>query len=151
MQMSSTDKRPHFSSHGKRERESGGGGRGERGVAPLPPRAPLSLSQVALTALHKHAWIPTLPAGEEELLGQGEHEPLPAASLYVPTPHDTHAPPLGPVYPALHKHAWIPTLPAGEEELPGQGEHEALPAASLYVPAPHATHGPSSGPVYPCT
>ena len=38
----------------------------------------------ALTALHKHAWIPTLPAGEEELLGQGEHETLPATALYVP-------------------------------------------------------------------
>ena len=45
---------------------------------------PFPLSQVALTALHKHAWIPTLPAGEEELLGQGEHETLPATSLYVP-------------------------------------------------------------------
>jgi hypothetical protein len=94
--------------------------------------------------------MPTLPAGEEELPGQGEHEALPAASLYVPAPHgeheampaaslcvpaphDTHAPPLGPVYPALHKHAWISTLPAGEEELQGQGEHEAMPAASLYV------------------
>jgi hypothetical protein len=32
---------------------------GEEGPAPLPPRAPLPLSQVALTALHKHAWIPT--------------------------------------------------------------------------------------------
>ena len=33
---------------------------------------PFPLSQVALTALHKHAWIPmtTLPAGEEEWLGQ---------------------------------------------------------------------------------
>ena len=59
---------------------------------------------------------------------------MPADSLYVPAPHDTHAPPWGPVYPALHKHAWMPTLPAGEEELLGQGEHEALPAASLYVP-----------------
>ena len=79
-------------------------------------------------ALHKHAWISTLPAGEEELPGQGEHEALPAASLYVPAPHDTHAPPLGPVYPALHKHAWIPTLPAGEEESLGQSVHEAAPS-----------------------
>jgi hypothetical protein len=108
---------------GRRERE----GREEK------ERKSLLLSPLALTALHTHAWMPTLPAGEEELQGQGEHEALPAASLYVPAPHDTHAPPLGPVYPALHKHAWISTLPAGEEELLGQGEHEALPAASLYV------------------
>jgi hypothetical protein len=92
--------------------------------------------------LHKHAWISTLPAGEEELPGQGEHEALPAASLYVSAPHVTHAPLLGPVYPTLHKHTWISTLPAGEEELPGQGENEALPAESLYVPVHH--HAASS-------
>ncbi len=68
-------------------------------------------------ALHKHAWISTLPAEEEELPGQGENEALPAASLYVSAPHVTHTPPFGPVYPTLHKFAWISTLPAGEEEL----------------------------------
>ena len=57
---------------------------------------------------------------------------MPAASLYVPAPHDTHAPPLGPVYPALHKHAWIPTLPKGEEELLGQLSQSAL---TRYLPA----------------
>ena len=102
---SSNDKRPHFSSHGKREGESERkmevrrerrerrdrererkteGGR-EEGTCPFPPFSSSThrITQ-ALTALHKHAWIPTLPAGEEELLGQGEHKTLPATSLYVP-------------------------------------------------------------------
>ena len=53
----------------ERERKTEGGR--EEGTCPFPPFSSSThrITQ-ALTALHKHAWIPTLPAGEEELLGQ---------------------------------------------------------------------------------
>ena len=69
----------------EKERERGReGGPCSPPSLPFPPCPSLPFSPGALTGLHKQAWIPTLPAGEMALLGQGEHEPLPAATLYVP-------------------------------------------------------------------
>jgi len=93
----------------------------------------------------------------EAVLASGELEPaahavqasLPAAALYLPASHATHASPSGPVKPALHVQAVEAVLPSGELELDKHAVQASLPAVSLYLPATHATHAPPSGPVYP--
>ena len=45
---------------------------------------------------------PHKPAGDVELPGHVEHAAGPGESLYLPSSHAVHVPPLGPVYPAMH-------------------------------------------------
>jgi len=90
-----------------------------------------------------------LASGELEPAAHAVQASLPAAALYLPASHATHASPSGPVKPALHVQAVEAVLPSGELELDKHAVQASLPAVSLYLPATHATHAPPSGPVYP--
>jgi hypothetical protein len=87
-----------------------------------------------------------LSAAELECEGQAAQLPDPAAALYVPAKHATHAPPSAPVNPAWH---WHSTLPEEDSVLTGHVSHGEFPTTRLNVPATHALHGPPSAPVNP--
>ena len=55
---------------------------------------------------------PHKPAGDVELPGHVEHAAGPGESLYVPSSHAVHVPPLGPVYPAMHAQSSVASLAA---------------------------------------
>jgi len=58
---------------------------------------------------------------------------LPLAILYVPAPHDEHAPPFRPVYPALHAQAATAELKLGESESPGHARQADAAVAAAAV------------------
>jgi hypothetical protein len=47
-----------------------------------------------------------------ELPGHVEHAAGPGESLYLPSSHAVHVPPLGPVYPAMHAQSPVASLAA---------------------------------------
>ncbi len=120
-------------------------------------------------ALQAQSVTTALELGDVDMTGQFVHAALPLTGLYVPTSHDEHTPPFGPVNPALQAQAATAELVVGDMVLTGhvtqvaaavaavvveyvptpQLLHAALPVAILYVPGGHAEHGPPSGPVYP--
>lgn len=64
-------------------------------------------------------------------------------SLYVPTLHVTHEPPLGPAYPILQIHAVDVLLPVGENESGGHDVHAVISRAAVdveYFPAIELVH-----------
>ena len=80
--------------------------------------AELVLGEFVFTGHTKQAdatVAPTIP--EYFPVEQPVHDPLPLKSLYVPTPHAAHGPPLGPVYPTLQVHAVATELMLGALEL----------------------------------
>ena len=83
--------------------------------------------------------------GELELVWQSLQSALPNVDLYLPMTQASHAPPLGPVYPALQTQSVTDVLASGEEEYDGQFWHEASLSA-LYWLAMHTLHDPPSGP-----
>ena len=80
-----------------------------------------------------------LAAGESEFAAQSVQASPPAASLYLPATHASHAPPSGPVYPALHMQAVEAVLAAGESDSEGHSVQDLGPGRSLYVPIAHTT------------
>jgi len=139
-----------------------------------PPFGPLA------PALQMHAVSTELLATELELSGQLRHlsellapsvpeyvptkqfvqAAVPFVILYLPTAHNVHTPPSGPVAPALQTHAVITVLPGPETVFGGQIRHAPAPVAptvveyvftaqsvqllfpvtSLYCPATQRTH-----------
>jgi len=139
-----------------------------------PPFGPLA------PVLHVHAVSTELLATELELSGQLRHlsellapsvpeyvptkqfvqAAVPFVILYLPTAHNVHTPPSGPVAPALQTHAVITALRAPETVFGGQVRHAPAPVAptvveyvftaqsvqllfpvtSLYCPATQRTH-----------
>jgi len=89
-----------------------------------------------------------LPAGDTEEEGQpAQVDPNPG--LYVPFPHNVHALPLTPAYPALHSQAVFVMLPAGEVDCTAShAMHSSGPRLGLYLPATHSVQSPF-GPVHP--
>ncbi len=67
------------------------------------------------------------------------HAALPLVALYVPTAHDTHGPPFGPVSPVLHRQFVIDPLRAGAAEFAGHTVQFVL-ASGAYCPASHIRH-----------
>lgn len=76
------------------------------------------------------------PPGEEVLLGQGEHETLPATSLYVPV----HQHACTRTFTTQHSEAWPHTQVAHTHTLMAHTHTEITPLRSS--PAPQAKHGP---------
>ena len=53
--------------------------------------------------MHTYVYVHVYkPAGDTEFAGHVEHAAGPGESLYLPSSHAVHVPPLGPVYPAMH-------------------------------------------------